>query len=263
MIRREKAEIILQTEAAAGIFSMNLSVSFASELRAGQFVSLFSDNGARLLPRPISVCDAFPEKGEIRLVYRVAGAGTEEFSKKKAGDTIDVMGPLGNGFPLQAASGKRVLLIGGGIGIPPMYFAGKMLLAGDNPASEVIFAAGYRSDDTFLMDEMKGLGKVLVSTDDGSLGTHGTVLDAIRENGAEADLIFACGPKVMLSAVKDYAESKKIPCYVSLEERMACGVGVCLGCVTKTTETDSHSMVKNRRICKDGPVFDAREVDLT
>jgi dihydroorotate dehydrogenase electron transfer subunit len=265
MKRKETACVTEQLQLAEGIYSLRLRVSFADAVKPGQFVSLFTGDPSRLLPRPLSVCGADPAAGEIRVVYRVAGSGTKDFSGLVKGDKVDVMGPLGNGFPLEETAGKRVLLAGGGIGIPPMLFCGEMLAdeeRKEKPAS-VTFAAGYRSADTFLLEEMKAAAPVLISTDDGSLGVHGTVLDAVRASGAEADVIFACGPKVMLRAVKDFARETGAACYVSLEERMACGVGVCLGCVAKTTGIDSHSHVGNTRICADGPVFAAEEVDLT
>lgn len=259
MIRKEAAYVENQRKLSEGIFSLTLRVSFAGEAKAGQFVSLFSDDSAKLLPRPVSICEIFPEAGAIRLVYRVAGQGTKEFSSLKEGDLIRVMGPLGNGFPADLCSGRNLLLVGGGIGIPPMLAAAEAVR---ETAGNVTFAVGYRSDDTYLLDELKACGRVIIATDDGSLGVHGTVLDAICEEKPEADIIFACGPRPMLRAVKAFAGEMGIPCYISMEERMACGVGVCLGCVTKTTEADEHSQVKNRRVCTDGPVFEAGEVDL-
>lgn len=260
MKKKETAVVLSQEEISRGIFSLTLKVSFAAEVKAGQFVSLFSHDRSRLLPRPISICETDPDRDSIRLVYRVAGRGTEEFSSLHAGDLIDVIGPLGNGFPVEKEEGKEVLLVGGGIGIPPMLNCAKAL---KKNGAGVLFAVGYRTDDTYLLKDLEEEAQVLISTDDGSLGTHGTVVDAIREQKAEADVIFACGPKPMLRGVKAYAEEKKIPCYVSMEERMACGIGVCLGCVTKTTKTDAHSLVKNARVCKDGPVFNAEDVDLS
>ncbi len=272
MKRKEIALVKEQKQLTAEIFSLRLAVSFAGEVKAGQFVSLFSSDGRRLLPRPISICEADAEEGSIRVVYRVAGKGTEEFSRLENGERIAVMGPLGNGFPLDEAAGKRLLLVGGGIGIPPMLAAAKALKG----RAKLRAALGYRTKDTYLLEEMKeqlGSGLLAVSTDDGSLGVKGTVLDAISAlegscgsaDGEEAvaDILFACGPKVMLRAVKDYSAARGISCYVSMEERMACGIGVCLGCVCRTTEPDGHSLVKNARVCADGPVFSAEEVDLS
>ena len=127
---------------------------------------------------------------------------------------------------------------------------------------EKIVVSGYRGGDLFLKDELSRHAELAVATEDGSAGTKGNVLDAIKENGLTADAIFACGPGPMLRALKAYAEEQGIDCYLSLEERMACGVGACLGCVCKTTKKDAHSHVNNARICTDGPVFDAREVEI-
>ncbi len=121
---------------------------------------------------------------------------------------------------------------------------------------------GYR-DKLFLQEEFQQYGDVFVATEDGSSGTKGNVLDAIAENQLKADVIYACGPLPMLRALKQYAAENGITCYVSLEERMACGIGACLGCVCKSKETDAHTNVKNKRICKEGPVFEAGEVDLS
>ena len=120
---------------------------------------------------------------------------------------------------------------------------------------------GFR-DELFLMDEFREEGEVYVATEDGSAGTEGNVLDAIRENGLTADIIYACGPKPMLRAIKAYAEEKGIECYLSMEERMACGIGACLACVCQSKDKDEHSNVNNKRVCKEGPVFRAEEVEL-
>ena len=120
---------------------------------------------------------------------------------------------------------------------------------------------GFR-DEMFLMDDLKKQGSVYVATEDGSAGTEGNVLDAIRENGLDADIIYACGPLPMLRAIKEYAAEKQIECWISMEERMACGIGACLACVCKSKERDEHSNVKNKRICKEGPVFRAEEVEF-
>lgn len=237
------------------VFSMWLhSPKIASQAHGGQFISLYSKDGARLLPRPISICEIDKEHGNLRLVYRVMGPGTREFSSYKAGDSITILGPLGNGFP-QIPADKKVLLIGGGIGIPPMLQMAKEL------ACDKTAVLGYR-DVLFLNEELEAYGTVWIATEDGSRGTRGNVLDAVRENGISADVILACGPTPMLRAVKDYAIEHQIECYLSLEEKMACGVGACLACVCQSKEVDSHSHVHNKRICKDGPVFRAEEVEL-
>ena len=175
----------------------------------------------------------------------------------KAGETIPVIGPLGNGFPYEKASGKKVFLMGGGIGVPPILELAKQMNCGKK---QIIM--GYRNSETFLKNEFEKYGEVYVSTEDGSVGTQGNVMDAIRENGLEAEMIYACGPTPMLRAIKDYAEKNNIVCYLSLEERMACGIGACLACVCQTKEKDHHSNVNNKRICKDGPVFLSTEVEI-
>ena len=225
--------------------------------RPGQFLSLYTRDGSKLLPRPISICEIDRENRRIRLVYRVTGknTGTESFARLHPGVPVEVLGPLGNGFPLDAAEGKRVLLMGGGIGIPPMLETAKELRA------EKTAILGYR-DELFLNEEFAEYAEVYVSTEDGSAGTKGNVLNVVKEKGLEADVIFACGPAPMLRAIKQYAEEKQIPCWISMEERMACGVGACLACVCRSREIDEHSQVHNKRVCKDGPVFLSTEVEL-
>ncbi len=255
------ATVVSQKQLADGVFDMRLLArEIAEQAVPGQFVSLYSRDGAKLLPRPISLCGIDSQLGQLRLVYRIAGAGTEEFSHLKEGDSIDVLGPLGNGFSLEA--GKRAFVIGGGIGIPPMLELAKQLHELNGGSDHVQAVLGYRDSQMFLMDEFKAYGDVYAATEDGSAGTKGNVLDAIRENGLEADVIYACGPTPMLRALKAYAAEKKIPCWLSLEEKMACGVGACLACVCQSKEKDEHSQVHNKRVCKDGPVFLADEIEL-
>ena len=249
--------IISQEKIAAEIYSMWIEAAeIAKQTRPGQFISVYCKDNSRILPRPISVCEIDKEKGALRIVYRIAGKGTDEFSHMQAGDTVDIMGPLGNGFPMEEAKGKRVFLMGGGIGIPPMVQTAK------EAEAEITVIAGYRNSEIFLKEELEKAGKLVVATEDGSVGTKGNVMDAIRENNLEADVIFACGPTPMLRAIKNYAEEKNILCYISMEEKMACGIGACLACVCKSKEKDSHSHVHNKRVCKDGPVFLSTEVEL-
>lgn len=257
--KKENALILSQEEIASGIFSLWLKTEASCQAKPGQFISMYTNDGSRLLPRPISICEIDRDKGVLRVVYRVTGpgTGTEIFSRMKAGDVIPVIGPLGNGFPLERAEGKRAFLIGGGIGVPPILELAKQL----NCEKKQIIV-GYRDQETFLRQEFEENGELYISTEDGSVGTRGNVMDAIEENGLEADVIYACGPTPMLRALQVYAAEKGAECYLSLEERMACGIGACLACVCKTKEKDSHSNVNNKRICKDGPVFLSTEVEL-
>ncbi|MBR1743980.1 MAG: dihydroorotate dehydrogenase electron transfer subunit, partial [Lachnospiraceae bacterium] len=150
-------------------------------------------------------------------------------------------------------------LIGGGIGIPPMLELAKELAKEDLSVRVVL---GYRDSALFLKEEFEPFAEVFISTEDGSAGTRGNVIDAIRENGLSADEIYACGPIPMLRGVKAFAAEHGISAQISMEERMACGIGACLACVCQSKETDAHSHVKNKRVCKEGPVFDAEEITI-
>lgn len=253
---QKKVNVTIHSQAklADGIYSMWLDApEMAREAVPGQFIAVYTNDKSKLLPRPISICETDKENGRLRIVYRIAGAGTLEFSGYDAGDKLDIMGPLGNGFPLKD---KKAFLIGGGIGIPPMLELAKQL---DCEKTAVL---GYRDGAAFLKEEIGAYAGVAVATEDGSIGTKGNVLDAIKEGGLTADVIYACGPTPMLKAIKAYAAENGIECYISLEEKMACGIGACLGCVCHTKEVDGHSNVRNTRICKDGPVFLADDVEL-
>lgn len=255
---KEQATVLSQEMIAPQIFSLWLQTEkIAGAAVPGQFISVYSNDSGRMLPRPISICEVDRINQKLRIVYRVAGKGTEEFSRCAAGEKLDVLGPLGNGFPLERGEkGKKVFLIGGGIGVPPMLQLSKEL------EGEVQVVAGYRDKHLFLAEELSSNGKLYVATEDGSVGTKGNVLDAIRENALEADVIYACGPTPMLRAIKAYAAEKGIECWISLEEKMACGIGACLACVCKSRDVDHHSNVHNKRICKEGPVFRAEDVEL-
>lgn len=256
--KRETVTVVSQEQLTDGIFSMWIQTEAAKTARPGQFISMYTNDGSKLLPRPISICEIDVETSKLRVVYRVTAekTGTEQFSKMKAGDTLPIIGPLGNGFPLEAGKGKRAFLMGGGIGVPPILELAKQL----DCEKQIIM--GYRDADTFLKEQFEENGTVYISTEDGSVGTKGNVIDAIRENGLQADIIYACGPTPMLRAIKQYAEENSIECYISLEERMACGIGACLACVCQSKEKDHHSNVNNKRICKDGPVFLSTEVEI-
>lgn len=256
---KETCTVIGQERIAQDVYSLWLQTGrIAFQARPGQFVSLYSADGSRLLPRPISLCEIDDVQGRLRLVYRVVGKGTKEFSALSEGDTLDVLGPLGNGFPMEEAAGKRIFLIGGGIGIPPMLAAAQAL---ESDRENKMLVMGYR-DELFLDQELAAAGTLYVATEDGGAGVKGNVLDAIRSYGLAADLIFACGPRPMLRAIQEYAADRNITCYLSMEERMACGVGACLGCICASTGVDDHSRVHNKRVCKDGPVFLSTEVEL-
>ena len=258
MKQKLTATVLSQKEIAPRIFDMWITTELAAQAKAGQFIGVYPKDRSTLLPRPISICQVSDQKDALRIVYRIAGQGTAEFSAYQAGDSVEILGTLGNGFPTEVAEGKKVFLMGGGIGIPPM-----LELARELPASaQKQIIVGYRDSQLFLKEDLEENGKVYIATEDGSVGTKGNVMNAIEANALEADVIYACGPMPMLRAIKKYAEEKGIKAYISLEEHMACGVGACLGCVVKTKEVDHHSHVHNARICTDGPVFDAEEVEI-
>lgn len=255
MREKELAKVISQKCIGTGVYSMWIETKAAQTAVAGQFISVYCKDKTKLLPRPISICQIDKEKGRLRIVYRVVGGGTEEMSSYSAGDDISLIGPLGNGF--MQREGKKAILIGGGIGIPPMVGLAEAL----KDKAEVSVVAGYR-DELFLTEELENAGKLYIATEDGSTGTKGTVIDAIKEQAVEGDVIYACGPTPMLKAIKEYALANNIECQLSLEERMACGIGACLACVCQSKDKDAHSNDNNKRICKDGPVFLAEEVEL-
>ena len=228
MTRKKKvtATIVSQKQIGEQIFDLWLETKLVKNAHPGQFVAVYPHGESTLLPRPISICETDKAKNRLRLVYRVAGKGTAEFSTCKAGDQLDILGLLGNGFPVDKAKGKRVFLMGGGIGIPPMLELAKAM---DDKKQVLV---GYRNKDLFLEEDLEQYGDVYVATEDGSVGTKGNVMDIIKAYSLRADVI------------------------------MACGVGACLGCVCKTTKEDSHSHVHNARICTEGPVFEAGEVNI-
>ena len=254
--RKETAKIYRQEPLARDIFSMTIETTLAKEAHAGQFLGVYTGDASRLLARPISVCDADPARGLLRMVYRISGGGTRELSAYRKGETLEVLGVLGNGYDIRVTEGKKTVVIGGGIGIPPMLLAAKSI-----PGEKEI-VLGYADEQTFLKEEFEKEANVHIATMDGSVGTKGTVIDAMNAACLNGDVIFACGPMPMLRAVKQYAAAHNMEAYLSLEERMACGVGACLGCVCRTVKKDGHTHVNNARICTEGPVFDAREVEI-
>ncbi|MDD5935739.1 MAG: dihydroorotate dehydrogenase electron transfer subunit [Clostridiales bacterium] len=253
-VKKTLACIKTKNEISPQIFDMWLENSeIASKAKPGQFLSIYMKEGSRLLPRPISICEVDKEQGRLRIVYRIAGKGTAELSDYAVNDMIEIMGPLGNGFYMDEV--KSAILIGGGIGIPPMLELAKQLKC------KKTIVLGYR-DTRFLSDEFATYGDVVIATEDGSFGTKGNVVDAMNEHHLSADMIFACGPTPMLRGVKTYATEHGIKVQISMEEKMACGIGACLACVCKSKEKDHHTNVNNKRVCKDGPVFFADEIEL-
>ena len=251
-----RAIVLFHENIAADIYDMRLSCpDIAREASAGQFVLIYTDDKSKLLPRPISICEIDKDEDSIRLVYRVTSktSGTKIMSEYRVGELIEIMGPLGKGF---TTFDKASILIGGGIGIPPMLELSKSMKV------KPTVLLGYRDKETFLADEFEKYATVHIATEDGSVGTKGNVIDIIKEKKLSTDCIMACGPTPMLRAVKDFAVENNVDCFLSLEERMACGIGACLACVCKSKERDIYTNAHSKRVCKEGPVFEAGEIVL-
>ena len=237
-VKTDQALILKNEKIPADTFRIILKTDIAEEVQCGQFVQV--QVPGFYLRRPISVCMADEET--LTLVYKTVGDGTKAMSEMEAGQSINLFGPLGHGFPVEKRS---VLLIGGGVGTPPLLLTAKKYIEAGQKVTAVL---GYNDKASLMLEEeFRELGaSVYAATMDGSCGTQGTVLDAIRENGIEETYVLACGPLPMLKAVSAaYSEG-----CVSLESRMACGMGACMGCVVK--DQNGESM----RVCKDGPVFE-------
>lgn len=222
--------------------------------RPGRFVNLYLPSADKLLPRPLSICQSEPDR--LTLVYGVVGSGTKELSEYPLGTELRLSSPLGNGYDLSDANdGDSALLIGGGLGVPPLLSLTKVLIETGISVTAVL---GFRSEP-FLTEEFVDLGaKVLIATEDGSFGSKGTVMDILTQKHLDADHWYACGPKPMLKEVAYHSQSLSIDAQLSMEERMGCGFGACLSCTCETRTDDGKK--QRKKICKDGPVFLGREV---
>lgn len=274
MKKKTLAKVISHECLQPGIYDMWLATELAEEAHPGQFIGVYTSDASKILPRPISICQINKGKdgAALRLVYRVSreGAGTDNISKYKAGDEVYILGILGNGYDLEKMADKDVVIMGGGIGVPPMLELTRSLVeakkAGTVAYKSISVVLGYRDSNMFLKDDFAALEgddvKLYIATEDGSVGTRGNVINACAEQNITGDVVCACGPMPMLRAIVGWSKEHNMKAYISLEERMACGVGACLGCITKTKEIDDHSHVYNARICTDGPVFDADDLEL-
>ena len=236
------------------IWLMDIELPHTAKLaRPGQFINIKIGDASRILRRPISIAGTDPGRGMLTIFYRVVGEGTTWLSHLSAGDTVDSLGPLGNGFTL---SEGHIVAVGGGVGIAPMLFAAKRM----KPGQMTVVIGGRSEKEVFWKDYFpQHLRQLIVTTDDGSCGVHGfstSVLPALFEKG-NVEKVITCGPAVMMRKIAQLAEAAKIPCEVSLERRMGCGTGGCLACVADKADGSGHV-----KVCKDGPVFDSREVCL-
>jgi dihydroorotate dehydrogenase electron transfer subunit len=261
-IFQEKARVLNNTRmgAAYGRISLQCTTRYLSA-KPGQFVTVHTDNEAGpLLRRPFSIHRLISIEQDalcLEILYKIVGPGTEQMARLRPGARVDILGPLGNGFTMENGL-KRVVLAGGGIGIAPLLFLASALHAmKKGPAEATLFAGGRSESDLLCLDEFADFGiTVHISTDDGSAGEKGFLTRpleaAIQEE--QPDIIYACGPMGMLTCVAGIAKKQAVPCQVSIETIMACGMGACLGCAIEGASPDAEYL----HVCLDGPVFDAR-----
>lgn len=245
--------VISKTNLAKNIYDVTVFCpEITGNTKAGQFVHIRVPG--HILRRPISIASYDAEKGTIRIIYEIRGEGTQILAGLKAGDMIDILGPLGNGYTLPEPE-HTCVVVGGGIGVPPL------LAIAERFGAKATAILGFRSAQAAILEEdfQQSGANTILCTDDGTLGRKGFVTAALEELLASdrPDCIFACGPMVMLKKVSEIATAHSIPCQVSLEERMACGVGACLGCACKIRRGGEEVYL---HVCKDGPVFSGEEV---
>ncbi|MBP3908322.1 MAG: dihydroorotate dehydrogenase electron transfer subunit [Turicibacter sp.] len=256
MRKVQNMTVVSQKLIAKNVYEIILSGNLVQGmLQAGQFVNIkINEVAYPLLRRPISICEINQELNQFKMIYRAEGEGTKLLSQKQAGEQVDILGPLGTGFDIEdVQANETVVLVGGGIGVPPMYEMAKRLHAKGN---KVITVLGFASSvDVFYEEEFKAYADVYITTMDGSHGYKGNVVELINDKQLNFDWIYGCGPKVMLKAIDEqFGQTKKG--YLSFEERMACGIGACYACVCQLNSG------KMARVCKEGPVFKLGEVAL-
>ena len=278
---QENCRVVENTRLGEGLYLMVLDAPEIVKLtQCGQFVHIACGEG-HLLRRPISICTW--QGSHLRIVFQVKGDGTKWLSERKVGDVLDVLGPLGHGFDVQAL-GDRPIFIGGGIGVPPMLGCVRTAVEkGAQPAAIL----GFRNKGAVILeDDFRDECETFVTTDDGTYARHGFVTDVLKEQvagatgvaachlllqhiGDKADVlkeqvagatgVAACGPKPMLKAIAAIAKEAGVPCQVSMEERMGCGIGACLVCACALKSENGET--RYGHVCKDGPVFNAEEVE--
>ncbi|PFO05948.1 dihydroorotate dehydrogenase electron transfer subunit [Bacillus sp. AFS076308] len=255
MIQKELCKVLSQKEIASDIFELIIHGDLVSQINApGQFVHLKVSNGLDpLLRRPISISSYDTEQNSLTMIYRKEGKGTSMLAELRPGMHVDILGPLGNGFPVEEVStGDTALLVGGGIGVPPLYELSNQLVA---KGVKVIHVLGFQTvSAVFYEEEFLKNGETYVATVDGSYGRKGFVTDVMKE--LQFDCIYTCGPTPMLRAIEQNYQDKKV--FLSLEERMGCGIGACFACVCK--KKNDPTGVSYKKVCSDGPVFRAGEV---
>ncbi|SFL99484.1 dihydroorotate dehydrogenase electron transfer subunit [Gracilibacillus orientalis] len=253
MITKQLLKINSHLQIAEDTFEVVLQSSMAQVLKPGQFVHIALPN--HMLRRPVSVAAVDAHAETFTIIFKIFGEGTRQLGKYKAGDSLDVILPCGSYYPIDQLEMNQALIVGGGIGVPPLYYLAKSL---KDKGVKVTSILGFQSkDQIFYEEKFQQIGDTYIATNDGSYGTKGFVTDIIDEMEPTFDYFFSCGPTPMLKAVSSKLDGRNG--YISLEERMGCGVGTCYACVVPLKEDPS----KSKKICKDGPVFSANEVILT
>lgn len=257
------AELVKKEKLLDGLYKFSIEAKEIVELaKPGNFIEIrINENLDPFLRRPISIYNLDKEKGILEFIFQVKGKGTELLAKKKEGDKIDIIGPLGNGT-FKFEQYQNLAIIGGGIGIFPLYELSKQA---KNAGKKVYTYLGFRNKDLVTLEkEFEDVSTTLnITTDDGSYKNNGFAINYLENDLKEKniDCIYACGPLPMLKAVKRLAEEKNIACQISLEEKMGCGMGVCLGCAVRTSNsTDENPQYLH--VCKAGPVFDSKLVEI-
>lgn len=254
----EQVQIVTKEQLKKDIFKFAIhSEKMANKALPGQFLEIrVNDDIEPFLRRPISIYKIDKEKNELEFIFQVKGKGTEILSNKEVGDKINIIGPLGKGnFAFE--NYKKIAIIGGGIGVFPLYELARQACSNANVTTYL----GFRSKDFVVLEDefSKVSDKLVITTDDGSYKENGFAINFLKADceKEKPDCIFACGPLPMLKAVRDFAIENNIPAQVSLEERMGCGIGICLGCAVKDKHSEGY-----KHVCKDGPVFDVNDVEF-
>ena len=257
------AELVKKEKLLEGLYKFSVNAKeIVEKAQAGNFIEIrINENLDPFLRRPISIYNLDKENGILEFIFQVKGKGTELLAKKKEGDKIDIIGPLGNGT-FKYEEYKNIAVIGGGIGIFPLYELSKQA---NNASKKVHTYLGFRNKDLVTLEkEFNAVSTTLtITTDDGSYKNSGFAINYLERDLKEKniDCIYACGPLPMLKAVKKMAEEKNIPCHISLEEKMGCGMGVCLGCAVQTAASSDENP-QYLHVCKAGPVFDSKLVKI-
>ncbi|MCL2376510.1 MAG: dihydroorotate dehydrogenase electron transfer subunit [Defluviitaleaceae bacterium] len=251
------AVVIENKQIAQDTFDLRIhSPAQAAKAKAGQFLGIYTGNPAMLLPRPLSICEIDKPNGILRVIYRIVGGGTKEIAEVAAGEKLRILGPLGNGYDIDT-NYRDIAIVGGGLGVPPLLQLASSIRK-IKPSANIAIYLGFRDKSQVILEEefSRYDDKVTVCTDDGSYGVQGNAIAALPQKPV-FDAVYGCGPKPMLAALAKYAEAAGLPCFVSVEEHMACCVGTCLACAVKAYQ-DGGTV--NKRACYDGPVFNAKEL---